>query len=36
MGVGCGFAVEIDGIEYNFGTANRAPPEGIATAGYEA
>ncbi|KDR65518.1 hypothetical protein GALMADRAFT_148627 [Galerina marginata CBS 339.88] len=33
---GCGFSIAIDGIDYTFNESNRAPPEGIATAGYQA
>ncbi|KAL0953056.1 hypothetical protein HGRIS_007257 [Hohenbuehelia grisea] len=31
---GCGFAIEVDGVVYDFSTAERAPPEGTATFGY--
>ncbi|KDR67757.1 hypothetical protein GALMADRAFT_146784 [Galerina marginata CBS 339.88] len=33
---GCGFSIVIDGTDYTFNESNRAPPEGIATAGYQA
>jgi hypothetical protein len=32
--LGDGFAIELSGTIYEFKTAERAPPEGIATAGY--
>jgi hypothetical protein len=34
--IGAGFKIKIDGNVYDFSTASRAPPEGIATAGYQA
>lgn len=34
--IGCGFTFKVDGIDYNFGTTHRCPPEGIVTAGYQA
>ncbi|KAJ3508985.1 hypothetical protein NLJ89_g5460 [Agrocybe chaxingu] len=34
--MGCGFSIMLDGVEYNYSTSKRAPPEGYATAGYVA
>ncbi|KAF7424941.1 hypothetical protein PC9H_010252 [Pleurotus ostreatus] len=31
---GCGFAIEVDDLIYDFSTARRAPPEGLATYRY--
>ncbi|EDR07183.1 uncharacterized protein LACBIDRAFT_328192 [Laccaria bicolor S238N-H82] len=33
---GCGFSISIDGTDYTFSQASRAPPEGVATVSYEA
>lgn len=33
--IGCGFSISIDGTDYTFTQASRAPPKGVATVSYE-